>query len=166
MKDELINKAFELVDNGDVVKLKEIVNKNPYLINSESIYGSLLQEAVNEENEDMVIFLINNGADINYIGGLAGTSILTDAVNNGNLRIVQLLIESGVELTAKTFEANSLFAAIYKRHNEIAKYLIDMGIDTTAKYNIGEIKNCDAMEYAKQYGCTEIYNYLKAKSEK
>ena len=64
----------------------------------------------------MVIFLINNGADINYIGGLAGTSILTDAVNNGNLKIVQLLIESGVELTAKTFAANALFAAIYIFH--------------------------------------------------
>lgn len=36
-------------------KLKEIVNKNPELVNAESLYGSLLQEAVNEENKEIAV---------------------------------------------------------------------------------------------------------------
>ncbi|MDD5928511.1 MAG: hypothetical protein PUC37_01785 [Spirochaetales bacterium] len=55
MTDDLINHAFELVDKGYFEKLKEIVNKNPELVNVESLYGSLLQEAVNEENKEIAV---------------------------------------------------------------------------------------------------------------
>lgn len=166
MTNELIDKAFELVDKKDINNIKIIISNYPELVNSESLYGSLLQEAVNVENKEIVKILVEKGADINYIGGLAETSILTDAANNGNLKIVRLLIESGVNLKPNTFASNALFAAIYNNHIEVAKFLIDNGIDITAKYDIGDIEGCDAMEYARQYGRTEIYEYLKEKMGK
>ena len=58
---------------------------------------------------------------------------------------------------------NPLFAAIYGGYYEVAKYLIDNGIDITAKYHIGKLENVDAYEYARQFGQTEIANYLKDK---
>lgn len=36
-------------------KWDKIVNKNPELVNAESLYGSLLQEAVNEENKEIAV---------------------------------------------------------------------------------------------------------------
>ena len=66
-------------------------------------------------------------------------------------------------LDAGTFEANPLFSAIYNNHFDVAKYLIDNGIDLKAAYAIGELDNCDALEYARQYGRTEIADYIKEK---
>lgn len=64
-------------------------------------------------------------------------------------------------MDTKTFANNALFTAIAARNVEISKYLIDQGIDLTATYHIGDIENCDAMEYARQYGLTEVYDYIK-----
>ena len=58
-------------------------------------------------------------------------------------------------------ERNPLFAAVYKGHLDIVKLLVNSGIDYKATYAIGSIDKCDAYEYARQYGRTEIANYLK-----
>lgn len=58
-----------------------------------------------------------------------------------------------------------MFAAIYGGHYEVAKFLIDKGIDITATYSIGELENADAYEYARQYGQLEIADYIKEKLE-
>lgn len=59
---------------------------------------------------------------------------------------------------------NLLFGAICNGHYEVAKYLIDNGIDITAKYHIGKSENVDAYEYVRQFGQAEIANYIKEKS--
>ncbi len=47
----------------------------------------------------------------------------------------------------------------------MVKFLVENGIDITASYPIGKLDNIDAYEYARQFGQTEIANYLKEKLE-
>lgn len=47
-------------------------------------------------HEDVVVELINGGADVNLIGG-AGTP-LYDAVSNGREKIVKILLDNGADI--------------------------------------------------------------------
>jgi len=62
-------------------------------------------------------------------------------------------------------ERNPLFAAIDNGHLEIAKALIDAGIDTTVKYKGTSGKTKDALSYARDWGREDI-EALILKSEK
>ena len=41
---------------------------------------------------------------------------------------------------------------------------MENGIDITKQYKIGKLEKCDAFEYARQFGRTQIANYLMEKS--
>ncbi len=166
MTEEIEIKMRKAIKSNNLESVKEIFEKNPDCKNAITVFGSFLHDAAKYGKYEIVKYFINNGFNVNLKAGFLEANALTDAVEHGYLDIVELLHNAGAIFDTSTFSANPLFAAIYNRHVEIAKYLIDMGIDTTVTYHIGEIENCDAMEYVKQYGCIEIYNYLKAKSEK
>lgn len=55
-------------------------------------------------------------------------------------------------------------ASTYGKY-DVVKYLVEKGIDFNVHYAIGELENVDAYEYARQYGQTEIAEYLKSKLE-
>lgn len=82
---------------------------------------------------------------------------------SGHLEVVKLLVQNGAILDVSTAAKNPLFAAIYNGHFDIVKFLVEKGIDYKASYKIGSIENCDAYEYARQYGRKEIAEYLKEK---
>jgi ankyrin repeat protein len=56
---------------------------------------------------------------------------------------------------------NPLFGAIYGGHQEVVKYLVQKGIDVSIRYTGENIKNMNAYEYAREFGQTEIAEYLK-----
>lgn len=162
MKKEDLEYFLTLLYEKRINDIKLFLEKNINIVNDITPMGTLLEIAASEGNIDIVDFLIKKGCDINLGGGLESSPIV-EASLRGYTNIVDLLLSKGAKLDVSSFEANPLFAAISNEQDEIAIKLIDYGIDTTAKYDIGEIKNCDAMEYARQYGRTEIYNYLKEK---
>ena len=88
------------------------------------------------------------------------------AAFNGNLDILKLLYENGAIFDEESFEGNPLFAAIYNGHFEVVKFLVDKGINLDVHYAVGDFDAIDAYEYARQYGRTEISNYLKEKMGK
>ena len=165
MNNEQTELILTAICSNDLNLIKEFVSKNNNLINDITTFGTMLQIASREGNIDIVQYLIKKGANINIGGGFANSPIV-DAIVQDHFNIVKLLCSNGAILDTKTFANNALFTAIAARHVEISKYLIDHGIDLTATYHIGEIENCDAMEYARQYGLTEVYDYIKAKLEK
>ena len=69
--------------------------------------------------------------------------------------------ENGTYLDVSSFDRNPLFAAIYNGHIDLVRFLVENGIDLKVYYSIGELEKVDAYEYARQYGQTEIADYLK-----
>ena len=162
MKKEDLEYFLNLLYEEKIEALKTFIDDNAEIINDVTPMGTLLEIAASEGNYDAVEYLIKKGSDVNLGGGLEA-SPLVEASLRGYSEIVELLLANGAELDVSSFEANPLFAAISNAQDEIAIKLIDRGIDVTAKYDIGEIENCDALEYARQYGLTEVYEYLKSR---
>ena len=151
------------IQNGDLESIKSIIKTNQELLKEVSPFGSLLQIAAREGKTDIVTYLITCKCDVNLGGGLFKQSPIGEAAFKGNLEIVDILVKHGAKLDVSSFENNPLFAAIYNKHVSVAKYLIDKGIDINVSYPLGELGQCDACEYAKQYGVIEIYDYLVSK---
>ena len=159
----LIQEMRQAIKKNDLETVKNLIEQNKELLKVETVFGTFLHDAALFGVYDIAKFFIDCGIDINKKSGLRKSSAIASAASEGHLDIVKLLFENGAVLDVSTPEGNPLLAAIPDNNIEVAKFLIDHGIDITAKYDIGEIENCDAMEYARQYGRTEIYNYLKEK---
>jgi len=56
---------------------------------------------------------------------------------------------------------NQLFCAIQEQNTEIAKLLLDRGIDFRVRYTGKQMKNMDAMAFALEWGATEIVELLQ-----
>ncbi len=162
MTNDEMKKIMEWIFLNDEKSIHAFVEENINLINDVTPYGTMLSVACRKGKYEIVKYLIEKGCDVNLGGGLEA-SPLVEASLRGYSEIVELLLANGAELDVSSFEANPLFAAISNAQDKIAIKLIDHGIDVTAKYDIGEIENCDALEYARQYGLTEVYDYLKSR---
>jgi ankyrin repeat protein len=130
---------------------------------AETPFGTWLEVASAHGKKDIVEYLINSGIDVNKCCGMSEGGPVEAASFRGHLDILKILLEHGARLDVSTADKNALFAAIYNNHVDVAKFLIDKGIDLTVTYPIGSIDNCDAHEYARQYGSTEIAKYIEEK---
>ncbi len=108
-------------------------------------------------------FFIQKGIDVNTKGDIFDASPLRVVAGAGHLEIVKCLVENGAELDVSLAKRNPLFGAIYRGHKEVAEYLVEQGIDVSIRYTVENNKNMDACEYARQFGQTEIAEYLKQK---
>jgi len=120
------------VENGDLPIVKLLIQHkgNPILA---------LDEAVTNNNLDIVKYLVENGREISYYH-------VTKAVQNGNLPMVQYLVEHKGPIYPQ-----ALIAAISAGRIDIVKYLVEKGADTT-----------DAAEIANDFEEKEIANYLNS----
>ncbi len=161
MNKEDIQKTRQIIKQGDLEALKEAFNENPELMNAETAFGTWLEVAADLGQVDIVKYLIDCGFDINKSCGILEGGPIRSASFEGHIDVVKLLIDNGAVLDVSNAERNPLFAAIYNGHLDIVKLLVASGIDYKASYAIGGIDKCDAYEYARQYGRTEIAKYLK-----
>src|SRR5580693_5638429 len=82
-----------------------------------------LTGAVTGGHEEIVVWLLENGADANYRYGPGYTPLLAAAAN-GHLEIVKALLEHGADLHAKANDGKSALAiAEERKHPEIAAFL-------------------------------------------
>lgn len=114
----------------------------------------ILSHASRHGNMKMIKYLLDNGADINRIGGGINKP-LTDAIKGGKKEIVKYLIQMGANVNADNGEA--LRNAIERGELEIVKELIKNG----ANINIVLKNDITPLQLAKNYEEFEIYQYLK-----
>lgn len=159
---EDIKKVRELIKLNKFDELKDYLSENKDLIYAETPFGTWLEVAATKGNLDMVKYFIECGIDVNKCCGITNGGPLASAAFYGHLDIVKLLLENGATIDVSTAEKKPLFSAIYNGNLNVVEYLVEYGMDLKAAYDMGTLKNVDAYEYARQYGRTEITEYLKS----
>lgn len=152
------------IKKNDLEKVKFLTENNKGILEEETPFGTWLEVSADLNQIELVRFFLECGIDVNKSCGISEGGPIKSASFEGNLDIVKLLLDSGAKFDVSTAERNPLFAAIYNDHFDVVKFLVEKGIDIKASYPIGDIDNCDAYEYARQYGRTEIAEYLKSHS--
>ena len=92
-----------------------------------------LLDVSTEEHEQVVQFLIENGAKVNARGGCYDNA-LQAASCNGNIRVVKLLIEKGAKVNARGgYYGNALQAASHCGHEPVIRLLLANGAQVNAQ---------------------------------
>ena len=161
-KDKAI-KVYDLIKNGDIEQVKELIINDKSLLNFVTPFGTWLHVAARAGKMDMIKFLVEYGVDININEGVPKSAPVAHAASEGKLSIVEYLFNNGAILDVSDPNRNPLFSAIYGGHIDIVKYLVENGIDITVKYKGDTMKDMDAYAFAIERGQTEIAEYLKRK---
>lgn len=157
----IARQLFSAIREGNLKKVKHLINEDNDLVEMETPLGSWLQVAAGAGKLDIIKFLVSQGADVNKFGGVSNDGALNIAASDGYVDICEYLLEKGAILDTEEPERNPLFSAIHGGHTEIAKLLIDAGIDTKVKYTGENMKNMDALAYAREWGRNEIIELLQ-----
>ncbi|MBE2973332.1 ankyrin repeat domain-containing protein [Priestia megaterium] len=156
-------KTYDFIKNGDTEQAKEILITDKTLLEFITPFGTWLHVAARAGSFDMVKFLVEYGMDINTNEGVPKSAPIAHAASVGEFSIVQYLYDRGAILDVSDSSRNPLFSAIYGGHKEIVEYLVNQGIDISVQYTGENIEDMDAYRYAKEFGQTEIADYLKQK---
>jgi uncharacterized protein len=163
MDNEILRAMRQAIKSGNLKLVKEMIEEYEGLKNEVTGFGTWLHVAAKHGELDIVKYLVAIGLDVNQSGDIAECGPIRGAAGKGHLEIVQYLYESGAEFDISSADKNPLFSAIHNDHFDVAKFLIDNGIDITVGYDIGTLKNADACEYARQFGRNRIRDYLLEK---
>lgn len=106
------------------------------ILNDQFIY------AIDEENVEIMKYLIDNGADVRYRNDKG----IRSASRVGNVGIVKYLCERGADIHAEQ-EESLIFSSIHG-HIEVFKYLVEKGADITTQSNF-VIMCCSNLEIIK-----------------
>lgn len=168
MKDQEIHfykRMRKAIKEGQLNDVIALVEEDTSCFNMDTPFGTWLHMASSHGQLEIAKWLVSQGADLDAIGGVGDRRPIDEAAAAGHVEIVRLLIESGAKLDASNSIRNPLFAAIVGglsfSHTAVAKLLIDAGIDTTIRYP--NLHNMDALEYAKEWGRSEIVALLESK---
>ncbi|EJV57414.1 MULTISPECIES: ankyrin repeat domain-containing protein [Bacillus cereus group] len=164
MDEKSLNKAIRnAIKIGDISEVRRLIGDNPKSLHSLTPFGTWLHVAAKKGHFGIVEYLIHKGIDVNTKGDIFDASPLRLAAGAGHLEMVKYLIEAGTKLDVSLAKRNPLFGAIYGGHKEVAEFLVEKGIDISIRYTGENIKNMNAYEYAREFGQTEIAEYLKQK---
>ena len=161
MDKELIKEMRQAIKKDDLQKVKLLIDNNEGLLNEVTPFGTWLHDATTFASYELVKYFVEQGIDVNKRGGIVESVAIKNAAFKGKLDMVKLLYENGAKLYVDDLSVNPLFAAIYNNHIEVAKFLVEKGIDLTANYAMGDLDKVDAYEYARQYGRTEMLEFLR-----
>lgn len=163
MEDKKKNRAMLFaVKEGRVAKIKSILDDNFGYIHKMTPFGSWLHVAAGAGQLNAARYFIDNGIDINQKGGVAGGNSLNYAAQEGQKEMVCFLLDNGAKFDTTEPERNALFSAIYDGHTEIAKVLVNAGIDTAIKYTGKSMKGMGVLEFAKERGHLDVIEYIES----
>lgn len=97
-----------------------------------------IQAAMLSDNLEAVKQHIEAGTDLNIKDAMTGSTPLITAASFGKIKIAQVLIHAGVDLSAKNNDgATALHTAAFFGRVEIVQMLIDAKVDRSARNNFG-----------------------------
>ncbi len=118
------------------------------------IYSSPLHKAAwYSENPEIIIILLEAGADVNARTRLGGTSALHDAAaNNKNPTVIAILIKAGADVNARDSNSGLTplhYAAKDNKNPSVVKTLVKAGADVNARNSNGITPLHEAAGYNK-----------------
>ncbi|MDM5154723.1 suppressor of fused domain protein [Bacillus sp. DX1.1] len=158
---QLAKEIRTAIKQNNVERVVELIGSDMELLNmTMRPFGTFLHVAATHGKLEIVKRLIDLGADINRRGGIYGGESLNQVASKGQIEIVRYLLSCGAEMDVSEPERNPLFGAIQGGYVDIAKLLIENGIDIHVKYTGEYMKNMDALAFAHEQGQIEIANLL------
>jgi ankyrin repeat protein len=128
----------EAVEQGDLLKTRRLIAKNPVLLNSKLDDGRTpLHIAVTGGHKDLVEYLIEEGANID-VQDIEGRTPLMDAIIFKQPELARSLIKSGADVAIKSKEgANAIIYALFFGPEDLIAPILDNGQDVNEKYEGG-----------------------------
>ncbi len=150
------------IKKGDMHALESIINKEGNVERSANGGDSLLIIAAVENKPDIVRYLLQRGAMVDY-ANINGSTALGLAAWKGHTEIAKMLIEKGAKLDVQNKNGDTaLTLAAAHGHAEIAKFLIEKGV----KLDVQSKNGNTALIVAAAEGRTEIAKLLIVKGAK
>lgn len=136
----------EACKTGDIKKVKFLLSKKEKIDVNILDEQDTLTHVVFMGDADIVKILLSLGVNVNEKG--IGFTLLHVACEEGNLPIVELLLENGADIDAISKGANwtPLDVAVWKENTSITKLLLENGCKT----NLRDFKGQTALEFALQ----------------
>jgi uncharacterized protein len=121
-------------------------------------FGTWLHYAAAYGNVDVAKYLVEKGFDINAHDNHFGIAPLAGACGNGNAEIVRFLLDQGAMMDVSDSARNPLWSAVIGRSPEVARMLLEAGINTSTRYRLTDAvqEDLDAVAFAVLQGETEI----------
>ncbi len=132
---------FEAAAYGDLARIRELVAANPASVNSDARDGfTALQLAAYFGNYDVVLYLLQSGADVNAAGTNNNrVQALHSAVSSGHADITKLLLTWGADVNARQQSGyTALHAAAQNGDEEIVSLLLNNGADVSISTEAGQ----------------------------
>jgi ankyrin repeat protein len=152
-------KLYKAVEQGDTVKVKELINKgedvNEY--NKNGLFP--LWRAASDNNIQMCKILIKNGANVMQKTKVSPgfTTPIVSIIQNGNLELLKLFIENKYDINFREYLGfTPLRLAAAKGQYDMVVYLISKGAEIDSKAN----DNATPLLHACSKGYYDIAEYL------
>ena len=137
--------------------MSDLTEEQYEMIRESEEEGNLLLEAVTFGYRGEVEDLLDMGVDVNYFGE---TSAINTAVENGDGRMVNLLLKRGADPNTTDMSGETpIFQAIWNGHDTILKRLLESGADIN-------ITNPEGWKPIHLAVCTKDRNILRQMIEK
>jgi ankyrin repeat protein len=121
-----------------VETVKQLLLLNPDCLHLETPFGSWLDMAAREGKLEIAKLLLHEGLDPNRVNH-HGETALCRAAYGGHTAIVQLLFDCGGDIgEAATEVANPMFGAVLSRSVDVARVLLEKGLDASIDYGNGK----------------------------
>ena len=155
------NVFFDAIRKGDLKKIKELLNKQPNLMQIVDERGSTpLLLATYYGHLEVAKFILENGAEVDAKDS-SGNTALMGVCFKGYKEIAEVLVRSGANVNhVNSMGATSLIYAATFNQVGIAKILLENGADINTK----DARGNTALDNAKMQEATEMIELLEAYS--
>jgi len=158
--DQLATDLPNIIRNGDILRLKELIRANKQIVN-EKFKGNQtpLMEAIIFRQEEIAELLIENGADIDAQDD-KGWSALHFAAQSYLPKTMKLLIAKKANIDPIDFYGNTPLSRALsntKGRGEIIRLLLEAGADQNKKNNSG----ISPLEFAKRVNNFHLIQYFE-----
>lgn len=157
---EVVKQMRAAVLSGNLAQARQLLDQHEGLLHRATAFGTWLHVAAGAGHLELAQELLDRGLDVNARGGTFEGAALNLAASAGHAGMIKLLLDAGSEMDTSDPQRNPLFGAIYGGHIEVVRLLIGRAIDFRVRYTGRSMKNMDAEAFAREWGQTEIADYL------
>lgn len=144
-KSSLAQQFYQATARGDLSSMKAMISQlQPDEINAVTNGMTPIMKASSLGKDEIVIFLLEHGADSNKRGSSQRTALQYAAERN-RLSVAKILLKNGADINGvDSSNLSPLIMAADRRYHDFAMYLIDQGADVNIQHKQGWTALIDA----------------------